>query len=139
VRLTCLLIAGAIAAPASAQQSAIGSAERVRAGLEKPAPRLTLADRKPDFSVHIEERHPLHEVFESPPWALPHVGWTPPAVGFDLLSVVRYVAKGVAAAKRGHDEHLARDEVQLAITDYCAAQPDGGAAIQLCSTSPAIR
>ncbi len=136
-RLTCLLIAGAIASP-SAQQPAADSVERVRAALERPASRLMLADRKPDFTVHIEARHPLHEVFESPPWALPHVGWTPPAVGFDLLSVVRYVAKSVADAKRGHDERLARDEVQRAITDYCAAQP-AGAAIQICSISPAIR
>ncbi len=98
-----------------------------------------LADRKPDFTVHIEAQHPFHEVFESPPWALPHVGWRPPAVGFDLLSLVRYVARSVADAKRAHDEHLARDEVQRAMTDYCAVQPNAGAAIQICSASPAIR
>src|SRR5207247_11060510 len=108
-----------------------------RAALEKPASSLMLADRKPDFTVHIEARHPLHEVFESPPWALPHVEWRPPAVGFDLLSVVRSVAKSVADAKRGHDERLARDEVQRAITEYCAAQPNAGAAIHVCSISPA--
>ena len=108
----------------------------MRAALEKPAPRLILTDRKPDFTLHIEARHPLHEVFESPPWALPHVGWTPPAVGFDLLSIVRYVAKSVADAKRGHDEHLARDEVQRAIVDYCAAQPDAGTDLQICAIAP---
>ena len=137
-RVTFLLITVAIAAP-SAQQHAAGSVERVRAALEKPTSSLMLADRKPDFTVHIEARHPFHEVFESPPWALPHVEWRPPAVGFDLLSVVRYVGKGVADAKRGHDERLARDEVQRAITEYCAAQPNAGAAIHVCSISPAIR
>jgi len=136
LRLVCLVIAGAVASP-SAQQPT-GSVERVRAALERPAPRLMLTDRKPDFTLHIEARHPLHDVFESPPWALPHVGWRPPPVGFDLLSVVRYVAKSVADAKRGHDERLARDEVQRAIMDYCAAQP-AGAGIQICSISPAIR
>ena len=138
LRLTCLLVACAIAAP-SAQQPATGSVERVRAALERPAASLMLMDRKPDFTIHIEARHPFHEVFESPPWALPHVDWRPPASGFDLLSVVRYVAKSVADAKRGHDERLARDEVQRAIADYCAVQADAGAAVQICSTSPAIR
>ena len=136
--LTFLLIAVAIAAP-SAQQPAAGSVERVRAALEKPTPQLMLADRKPDFTVRIEARHPFHEVFESPPWALPHVEWRPPAVGFDLLSVVRYVAKSVADAKHRHDERLAHEEVQGAIADYCAARPDAGAAVQSCATSPAIR
>lgn len=134
-RLVCLLIAGAIASP-SAQQPATGSVARVRAALEKPAPRLMLTDRKPDFTLRIEARHPLHEVFESPPWALPHVGWRPPPVGFDLLSVVRSVAKSVADAKRGHDEHLARDEVQRAIEDYCSAQPNAGADLQICAIAP---
>jgi hypothetical protein len=95
-----------------------------------------LADRKPDFTVHIEAQHPFHEVFESPPWALPHVGWRPPAVGFDLLSIVRYVAKSVTDAKHGHDEHLARDEVQRAIADYCSTQPDAGAGLQICAIAP---
>ena len=115
------------------------SVERVRAALETPTPQLMLADRKPDFTLHIEARHPFHEVFESPPWLLPHVEWRPPAVGFDLLSVVRYVAKSVADAKHGHDARLAREEVQGAIADYCAGRPDAGAGIQICTTSPAIR
>jgi len=29
--------------------------------------------------------------------------------------------------------------VQRAIAEYCAAQPNGGAGIQLCAISPAIR
>ena len=138
-RLTCLLLAGAIAgaiATPSAQPPAAGSVEHVRAALEKPTSRLMLADRKPDFTVHIEALHPFHELFESPPWLLPHVEWRPPAAGFDLLSVARYVAKSVADAKRGHDEHLARDEVQRAIVDYCAAQPNAGAGLQLCANAP---
>ena len=113
-------------------------AHAVRAALEQPPPRLTLTvtDRLPDFTVHIQERHPLQEVFDTPAWATDPVGWQPPAIGFDLMSVVRYLAKSAADAKRGHDERLAREDVQRAIADYCAAQPSFGAGIQICDTAP---
>jgi hypothetical protein len=133
--LVCVLVAGAMAA-SSAQQPA--SVDHVRAALEKPPSVLVLANRTADFTVHIEERHPLHEIFDRPPWATDPVGWQPPGLGFDLLSVVRYLGKGAADAKRAHDTRVARDEVQRAIGDYCAAQPDA-VMIRICSTSPAIR
>lgn len=132
-RLICLLIAGGIAAPSAQQPTSV---ERVRTALEKPPSLLALANRRPDFTVHIEERHPLQEIFDTPPWATPPVGWQPPAIGFDLLSVVRYLGKSAADAKRAHDVRIAREDVQRAIADYCAFQPD---AAQICSTSPAIR
>jgi hypothetical protein len=107
------------------------SVDRVRAALEKPPSKLTLQDRTPDFSVHIEKRRPMQDIFDIPPWQLPPIGWRPPAVGFDLLSVVRYVAKGVSDAKRAHDERVAHDEVLSAIADYCAGLPDR-ARVQIC-------
>jgi hypothetical protein len=112
--------------------------ERVRAALEKPSSKLTMPEVKPDFKVRIEERRPLQEIFDTPPWQLPPIGWRPPAVGFDLMSLVMKGARGVAEAKRGHDLHLARDEVQRAVAEYCAAQPNAGE-IQMCWSSPAIR
>jgi hypothetical protein len=45
----------------------------------------------------------------------------------------------VGAAERRHAEAAARDEVQQAIRDYCSAQPNGGAGIQICSASAGIR
>ena len=57
----------------------------------------------------------------------------------NLMSAVRYVAKSVSDAKRGHDERLAREDVQRALADYCAGQPDSTAGIQMCSTLPAVR
>jgi len=39
-------------------QARDGSVDRVRAALEKPPSKLTLQDRTPDFSVHIEKRRP---------------------------------------------------------------------------------
>ena len=65
--LACLFVAGAIAAP-RAQQPAADSFERIRAALAKAPSRLALTERPPDFSVHIEERRPLQDVFELPPW-----------------------------------------------------------------------
>jgi len=57
--------------------------------------------------------------------------------------VGRYFAgkavNAITSAERARAEAAARDEVQQAIREYCAAQPHGGAAIQICSTSSAIR
>lgn len=133
-----LIVASAMAAP-SAQEPAAVSIEHVRTALERPPSTLRLTDRKPDFTVHIEKRRPMQDIFDVPPWQLEPLGWRPPAVGFDLLSVVRYVAKSVADAKYSRDLRVAHDEVQRAIADYCAAQPDTRAASQICSTSPASR
>src|ERR1041385_7326455 len=77
--------------------------ERIRAALEKPPSKLTVPEVKADFKVHIEVRRPLQEIFDTPPWQLPPLGWRPPAVGFDLLSLFGKVAGGVADAKRAHD------------------------------------
>ena len=108
------------------------SIEHVRDGLEKPPSKLTLKDYTPDFRVSIEQRRPLQEIFDTPPWQLDPIGWRPSGVGFDVLSLVRYVAKQGADAKRGHDEQRAREDVQQAIAGYCAAQPNRGT-ILICS------
>ena len=115
------------------------SVDRVRSALDQPPSKLTLTIREPDFRVHIEQRRPLQEIFDTPPWQLPPIGWQPPAIGFDLMSLVQYAIKSASDAKRGHDERMARETVQREIAAYCAAQPNSGARIQICSTSPAIR
>jgi hypothetical protein len=136
--------ASAQTAPASGETTtqgieAAGDIDRLRAALAKPPSKLTLQEVVPDFSVQIEKRRPMQDIFDIPPWQLPPHGWQPPAIGFDLMSVVRYVAKNVSDAKRGHDERLAREDVQRALADYCAGQPDSTAGIQMCSTLPAVR
>lgn len=45
----------------------------------------------------------------------------------------------VSTAQRDHAESAAKEEVRKAVQQYCAAQPNGGAGIQICSLSPAIR
>jgi len=48
-------------------------------------------------------------------------------------------ASTVTKAERTHAESAAREEVRQAVQQYCAAQPNGGSGIQICSLSPAIR
>jgi hypothetical protein len=143
VRVTVmgLVVAGAAMANAQEPPTNPDAVDRVRAKLEKPAG-LVLQLPVADFTIHIEKRRPMQDIFDTPPWATDPVGWQPPAVGFDLLSVFRYAVKSAADAKRGRDERLAREEVQRAIADFCAAQPATNtrpAAAQMCATSPAIR
>jgi len=45
----------------------------------------------------------------------------------------------VSKAERAHAESAAKEEVRQAVQSYCAAQPNGGADIQICSLTPAIR
>jgi hypothetical protein len=118
-----------------AQQSdAATSVARVRAALEKPPSALTLQERTPDFTVHIEKRRPMQDIFDTPPWQLPPIGWQPPAwgTGINLMSIVGYVAKGIRDAKYAHEERKARDEVRQTIAEWCAAQENRGAGISIC-------
>jgi hypothetical protein len=131
--LTGMLVAGSIAA-LSAQQDSVESVERIHAALQKPPSRLVLESRKPDFSVHIEERRPLQHVFDLPAWVTPPRVWTPPAssgTGIDPVAL----ARSLITSKRTHD---ARVEARRTIADYCKAQPDA-ASIQICSSSSPIR
>lgn len=45
----------------------------------------------------------------------------------------------ITNAMRDHAVAAAREEVQQAVNEYCAAQPNRGAGIQICASSPAIR
>jgi hypothetical protein len=47
------------------------------------------------------------------------------------------VGNAITGAVRSRAESSAREEVRQAIRDYCAAQPNNGAGIQICSTSSA--
>jgi hypothetical protein len=147
--LTFLLVAGAIGAPAAQQRDA-ESVERVRVALAKSPPRLTLNVRPPDFTIEIRERRPLQEVFDTPPWVDPRPGWQPPAVtttafgsipiaSVDLLAIGGSIARKIGDIRRAHAARDASEEVGLAIASYCAAQPNAGAGIQICTTSFAIR
>ena len=57
--------------------------------------------------------------------------------------ITKYLARrmfsAVTAAERASAEQAAREEVTRAIAEYCAAQPNRGAGIQICISSPVIR
>ena len=96
------------------------SVEHVRNALEKPS---TLTIRIPDFYVHIEQRPPMADIFDTPLWQLPPK-WSPPRAGFDVASLIMSGVQGIVDARRGHDERKAREEVQQSIAEYCASQPN---------------
>jgi len=114
--------------------------------------KLTLQDRKPDFSIDIRERDRLEHLL--PPWWFEEGGdtsWLPkysprpelfgsqPMVTVDLLAIAGGIAHEISQARRARSQRQAVDEVRQAIIEYCAAQPGGGAGIQICDKPPAIR
>jgi hypothetical protein len=150
VRLTLLVFVAAIA-PVTAQQAAerpddASSLARVAGALARPPSRLVLQERHPDFTLSITERErfehllpPLWEFKAGPvPWAGPSQ-WSQPIVTVDLLAIAGAIANSLTAARRAHAAGAARDEVRREIANYCAAQPNGGAGLQICATAPAIR
>lgn len=129
-----LATAGAIAVLRAQDAAPAVSVDRVRAALERPPSKLVLTERKPDFKVEVVWHHRFYELFETPPWATPPVGWQPPAVGFNLLSVLQSIAKSASDAKRASDQRAAHEEVERAIADYCAAQPEAFSAARICGS-----
>jgi hypothetical protein len=119
------------------------SLDRMKAVLQNPPLVISLPDAEPNFKIHIEAIHPMHEIFEKPPWQLPPIYWHVPAMGpstafgsipilsVDLLSIAR-------TANHALQERAAREDVKRTIAAYCAAQPNANT-IQICSTSAAIR
>ena len=136
------------------------SIDRIRGALERPAGnrlrlRVVIPDVKPDFAVKIFERERFEKLvppldFRSGPvpkgglYAYDQLqrtglGFTQPLVSMDLLPIGRGIASAISAARSAHAAGVARDDVQRAIAEYCAALPDAGAGIQLCAASRAIR
>ena len=62
-----------------------------------------------------------------------------PLFRVDLLSMAMAAAAGINEVRKAHARRNAVSEVRRAILEYCAAQPNGGAGIQVCSISPAAR
>jgi hypothetical protein len=126
------------AAPRAQEPAPDQSLERMRAVLQRTPLRLTSVEPEANFKIHIEAIHPMHDIFEKPPWQLDPIGWQPPGVGFNLMTLVQYGITAASNAKRARDERFAREEVRRAIAEYCAAQPNANT-IQICSSSPTVR
>ena len=157
--LAALFISGAVVLAQEARPPVavtnpplIFSVERIRSALETPVSEL-LTRRKitPDFVVDIRERQRFEKLMK--PWDFSSGPVPPgglyayeqlqrsglrvaqPMFMFDLLAIARGVSKAAYSARTAR----ARQEVDRAIAEYCAAQPNRGAGIQLCTSSPAIR
>jgi hypothetical protein len=144
--LAAALLFAAASVSYAQEPAADRSLDRMRSVLQNPPLRLDLPEPEANFKIHIEAIHPMHEIFEKPPWQLPPIVWripnmgpstafgSMPMVSLDLLAI----ARSVNAGHRERDQRAARVQVQRAIADYCAGQPNANT-IQICSTSPAIR
>ena len=124
----------------------MASVERVRAALEKPPSRLSLVEKRPDFTIDIRERAEVNR-FMTPMLDFtvgPGVPQTAlfsspfgsqPLFTVDLLAVAMATASAVNVARKVYVKHAAREDVRRTIAAYCAAQPDRGADIQICDTT----
>ena len=138
IALALALIVAGSAAPRAQEPAPDQSLARMKAVLQRAPLRMTPVEAEANFKIHIEAIHPMHDIFEKPAWQLDPIGWQPPAVGFNLLSLVQYGMRAAANARRERDWRLAREEVQRQIAEYCAQQPNANT-IQICLTSPTIR
>lgn len=62
-----------------------------------------------------------------------------PLFVIDIMPLAYAVAGAFKDARRAHDRRSAHEEMQRDIAQYCAAQSNRGAGIQICDTSPATR
>jgi hypothetical protein len=148
--LVALLITGVFAAAPQQLDVSDVALERLRAALDKPPSKLTLTDRKPDFTVTISERarfeHLLPPIldFKVGPGLPPQALFTSPfgsqpLFRVDLLSIGMAAVAGVNELRKARARRSAWEEVRRTIAEFCAAQPDDGAGIQICASAPAIR
>jgi hypothetical protein len=138
--LACILIgmAGVVCAQ---QLPDADSLDRIRERLQKP-PGLSLELPRADFTVHIEQRRPLQDIFERPPWVSPPPEFPAPpgsnrdahnstvaSVGFDPYALAHSISQGIRARQAG-------DEVRRAIAEYCSAHRDEPGAQAICGGPP---
>ena len=131
LRLTCVLIL--LSGPAHAQQPPdADSFERIREALQKPSSGLSLELPRADFSVFIEQRHPLQDIFERPPWVTVPPEFTAPAGGSRVAG--GSIDPGIVAhsVSRAIRTRQAREEVRRAIAEYCVANRDEPGAAAIC-------
>jgi len=61
---------GTAAVPRAQEPAPDQSLERMRAVLQRTPLRLTPVEPEANFKIHIEAIHPMHDIFEKPPWQL---------------------------------------------------------------------
>lgn len=127
------------------------SLERIREALASSRPRslLEAIDVVPHFRLEVEQQRPTFvemfspEAFKGgpvPPGGLYafeqrqrlSLNSTPYVASVDLMSIFSGIANVVSEARRARAAAAARAEVERAMAEFCAAQPDGGAGVVGC-------
>jgi hypothetical protein len=137
VGLTVLLTMALLGAQATPDDASLA---RIKAALQKPAPKLVIAPPKADFRVNIDAIRPFADLFELPPWvtpasglAAPHVDCARPCVaqfgGVDPGAVGHAISKAIRT-RRAHAE------VVEALIEYCTAHRDEPGAAGICGGPP---
>ena len=138
----CFAICGATVA--AAQDVSDESLARVRGALQKPPSLFTVQMPKPDFTVYVEGRRPLADIFERPPWVEPpdelaapkiRTVIVDPAIGHPTtMTAGGSVDPGVIghSIARAFRTRAARAEVQRAIAEYCIAHREEPGADKIC-------
>ena len=156
--LAVLLASVLLATPLSAQEQEPPpppldlpvSVERIREALSSPGPFLLDAlNRQPNFRVEVEERRPTFaEIFGGedfkggpvPPGGLyayeqqrrMFPNSTPPLFSIDALPILSGLVNAIGDWRRARSATAARAEVERAMAEFCAAQPNGGADVAGC-------
>lgn len=132
--LACSLL-GAQAAPDAA------SLARIKAALQKPAPRLVINPPKADFQINIEAIRPFADIFALPPWVTPPSEYDAPKTNrdaHDATIIGGGIDPGVVAhsISRAIRQRRAHAEVIEAIIDYCREHRNEPGAAGICGGPP---
>ena len=118
---------------------------RVREKLQQPASTLVLDLRPANYTVYIEGRRPLADLFETPPWVPVPDELAAPKIGTGGVNDVGLAHQSMAAGgsidpgvvghaiSRAIRTRAARAEVKRSIAEYCSAHRDEPGADQICN------
>jgi hypothetical protein len=155
MRLTVLIAAGVLFGTQTGAQEEQPlnlpvSLERIREGLASEKPSLLDAlNLEANFRVEVKERRPnFGDMFPPgsfdagpvPPGGLYAYeqqrmlfpNWTPALFTVDTLPVFRAIVNAIGDARRARGEAAARAEVERAMAEFCAAQPNRGEGVVGC-------
>ena len=131
----------ALSALLAAQAPDDQSLARIRAALQKPAPKLVVPLPKADFRVNVDAIRPFADIFETPPWVTPPGDFDAPKTSraaHDGTILSGGVDPGVIAhsISRAIRQRRAHAEVIAAIIDYCRDHRDEPGAAGICGGPP---
>ena len=155
MRLVTLVVSALLAGIFDDPSNPPFSIDRIRDSLAQTPPEPALLPAaQPQFRVNIVERQrfgdrvpPDFRGGPVPPGGLyayeqrQRIGppMAQPLVVIDITPIASAIVAAIRDARRSGETAAAREDVRRAIGQYCAAQPDRGAGIQICAMSPAIR